>query len=217
MRSVTTGVWPTQSKLIALRYEVRRELTFFEGTLVIQICYRIVVLSLWNTSARKKKSPDPLPPNSRISNPFVFPCSNSIDSLSREQKSHFWICENYRATGGRFFVLNLSTKLFPTTKKNLWVSAAPQPTQHTIRSEIPEISPRMLVSQRYGAHLSQGGSTLMICMRVHVLRIRRGQGGMRMREMKKAEGWREPGRDLKTKKYIKHNNYIKPFKNRYFR
>ena len=80
-----------------LQYEARRELTFFEGTLVIQICYRIVVLSLWNTSPRKKKSPDPLPPNSRISNPFGFPCSNSIDSLSREQKSHFWICENYGA------------------------------------------------------------------------------------------------------------------------
>ena len=76
-RSVTMGIWPTKSKLIALRYEARRELTFFEGTLVIQICYRIVVLSLCNTSARKKKSPDPLPPNSRISNPFVFPCSNS--------------------------------------------------------------------------------------------------------------------------------------------
>ena len=132
MLKITFFVFPVA--LCSPQYEARRELTFFEGTLVIQICHRIVALSLCHTSARKKNPPTLYRPNSRISNPFVFPCSNSIDSLSREQKSHFWICENYGATGDRFFVLNLSTKLFPTTKKKLLGFCSP-PAHTTHNSE----------------------------------------------------------------------------------
>ena len=81
-----------------------------------------------------------------------------VRTRPHEQISHFWICPCYEAIWDWFFVVNLSTKLFPTTKKNFWSSTAPQPTQHKTRSEIPKISSRMLVSQRYGAHLSQGDS-----------------------------------------------------------
>ena len=124
---------------LALRYEARRELTFFEGTLGIQICHRIVSLTLWNTSARKKNPPTLYPQTRESRIPLCF----LVETRPREQKSHFWICPGYGAIWDRFFVVNLSIKLFPTTKKKTsGFLQPPSPHNTKLGAKFPKSAPK---------------------------------------------------------------------------
>ena len=100
---------------------------YFGNPDLLQNCCIIIMEHI---RAKKKFPPTLYPPTRESRIPLFF----LVRTRSHEQISHFWICSNYGAIGDWFFVVNLSIKISPTTKKKLLGFYSP-PAHTTQKSE----------------------------------------------------------------------------------